>query len=97
MKSILCREGPKIVIRISTALRAVCVGMQGILRLTLFFGEDKEGKCHLEIHCGVVVQKISVALNCLQVSGGPNNRLLIPDLRLSCTHWRWPLVGLGRL
>lgn len=92
MKSI-CREGPKIVIRISTALKAVCVGTQGIF---VFWGK-KEGKCHLEIHCGVVVQKISVAQNCLQVSEGPNNMLLTPALRLSCTHWGWPSVGLGRL
>lgn len=88
MKSTLCREGPKIVIRISTALIAVRGGMQGILKLTLFFEKDKERKCHLELHWGVVVQKISVAQNGLQVSGGPNNMLLIPDLRLSFTHWR---------
>lgn len=57
MKNTLCREGPKIVIIISTALIAVCVGMQGILRLTLFFEEDKEGKCHLELHHGVLSRK----------------------------------------
>lgn len=73
------------------------MGVQGIFRLTSFLEEDKEGECHLELQCGMAVQKVSVAQNCLQVAGGPNNMLLIPDLRVSCAHWRWSSVGLGRL
>lgn len=71
--------------------------MQEILRSLLFYEEEKEGMCHLELHRGVAVQKIPVAQNCLQASGEPNNMFLIPDLRLSCTHWRWSSLGLGRL